>query len=99
MLACVRDGASARALAWQLLPSASGSAWSALDPAPASLTAAVAGGPLEHGAASASLGAQTSVRTAGAPSWAAAAAAASAAGGGTGAQVALGCLQPVLSAL
>lgn len=99
VLACVADGAAARALAWQLLPSAGGSAWAALDPRPSALAAAcapdeaassgwsgpaaTAGAGLVHDMGSAA------GWSAGQPVWAAAAAAAKATGGADGAQARL----------
>ena len=96
VLACVADGADARALAWQLLPSAGGSAWAALDPRPSALAAACArdeapssGWSGADGAAGGGLGHDTGSGagwSTGKPVWAAAAAAAKATGGADGAQ-------------
>ena len=96
VLACVADGADARALAWQLLPSAGGSAWAALDPRPFALAAACArdeapssgwSGPASAAGAGLGHDVGSAARwSAGQPVWAAAAAAAKATGGADGAQ-------------
>ena len=100
VLACVADeGADARVLAWQLLPSAGGSTWEALDCRPSTLAAACGaheallggwGGPAPAGGPGSGYGQGSAAGwPAVQPVWAAAAAAADATGGAGGAQARL----------